>query len=215
MSQVASDQTDNMEKKLRKRNIHRQDEAELDESSNSSLPSAHADSGSDNSNSFLLSKFLPKPLRQCLSGQESNKTQKMILTSTDTNTDTDTVPVPKSCSDSDLSSAYAQITDIEIKNKSKSYSSAAAARVAAGNEPYADDTSDADAPLTVSYNTCTTVSSNTSSNMSDNLDSEYDYETSDKAYSFLKFRLSYLFVTLVVMLADGLQGKDSKYVTLY
>jgi len=199
MSQIASDQTYTMEKKVRKRNIHRQDEAELDESGTSSADAdADAEGASD---TFRLSTFLPKPLRQCLSGLESDKTQKTMITPT-----SDTVPVPKSCSDSDMSMSYTQITDIEIKNNNNSCSSAKVAG------PYADDTSDADAPLNVSYNTCTTVSSNTS-NMSDNLDSEYDYETSDKAYSFLTFRLSYLFVTLVVMLADGLQGKDNNDIT--
>ena len=59
--------------------------------------------------------------------------------------------------------------------------------------------------LNSSTNASTTVSSlvSTSSENSSNLDSEYDYDRS----VFMKFRLSYLFVTLVVMLADGLQGK--------
>jgi hypothetical protein len=35
---------------------------------------------------------------------------------------------------------------------------------------------------------------------------ECDNEQGDKGASFLLFRMSYLFVTLVVMLADGLQG---------
>jgi hypothetical protein len=48
-----------------------------------------------------------------------------------------------------------------------------------------------------------------SSITSENPESEYDFETSDKGYSFLTFRLSYLFVTLVVMLADGLQGESN------
>ena len=42
----------------------------------------------------------------------------------------------------------------------------------------------------------------------DILDSECDIDGSSKGSSFLLFRMSYLFVTLVVMLADGLQGTN-------
>ena len=62
------------------------------------------------------------------------------------------------------------------------------------------------------YSSSTSVSSDSDLSYLDsdstNIDTECDYESCDNGFSFLKFRLSYLFVTLVVMLADGLQGKN-------
>jgi len=191
--QTATNQTDTIRSKLRKRNIHRPEE-ELDQTESLSSSEAVGDNN-DSGNSFLLRTLIPKTLRQCISGRERDLTQNMMLTPKREKSDTELVP--KSCSDSSLSSTCAQLLNTDLKNNNTSCSSA---RVAV--EPYVDDTSDA-GPLNSSYNTGTTVSSNSDSS---NLDSEYDYETSDKAFSFLTFRLSYLFVTLVVMLADGLQG---------
>lgn len=37
---------------------------------------------------------------------------------------------------------------------------------------------------------------------------EFDFEQKQADSSFFLFRMSYLFVTFVIMLADGLQGKD-------
>eukprot|EP00532_Pseudo-nitzschia_australis_P019336 CAMPEP_0168301024 /NCGR_PEP_ID=MMETSP0142_2-20121227/33411_1 /TAXON_ID=44445 /ORGANISM="Pseudo-nitzschia australis, Strain 10249 10 AB" /LENGTH=164 /DNA_ID=CAMNT_0008251185 /DNA_START=175 /DNA_END=665 /DNA_ORIENTATION=- len=60
------------------------------------------------------------------------------------------------------------------------------------------------------YSSSTSVSSDSDLSLLDsdptNRDSERDYESCNNGFSFLTFRLSYLFVTLVVMLADGLQG---------
>jgi hypothetical protein len=51
------------------------------------------------------------------------------------------------------------------------------------------------------------VMSHSTSGDSDDMDFEANNE---KASSFFIFRLSYLFVTLVIMLADGLQGKNKQ-----
>ena len=193
--QTAPDRTEVSKNKLRKRNIHRVEDFDQDESVSSSK--AVADN-KESGGSFLLRTLIPKPLRKCMAGAEKEMTQNALLTPRRKNSEK--VPVlQSSCSESDLSSSCARLSDTDLKNNNTGCSSA---RVA--GEPCADDTSDV-GPLNVSYNTCTTVSSNSDSS---NLDSEYDYETSDNAISFLTFRLSYLFVTLVVMLADGLQGKN-------
>jgi len=191
--QTASDQAEVSKNKLRKRNIHRVEDFDQDESVSSSK--AVADNN-ESGGSFFLRTLIPKPLRKCMSSAEKDRTQKVLLTSQ--RKKSEAVPVlQSSCSESDLSSSCARLSDTDHKNNNTSCSST---RVA--GEPCAGNTSDV-GPLNVSYNTCTTVSSNSDSS---NLDSEYDYETSDNAFSFLTFRLSYLFVTLVVMLADGLQG---------
>mmetsp|Transcript_43238 Transcript_43238/g.48694 ORF Transcript_43238/g.48694 Transcript_43238/m.48694 type:complete len:681 (+) Transcript_43238:135-2177(+) len=199
--------------KIRKRNIHRQKEDSIDDhhDANDGCESSNDSTG----DSYNFSTLLPKSLRRCLFGIEPDKRQNEMTmpldtTCTDTTTiaavtvtDT-TVPFSKSstnCCDSHLSLSSSSYTKLEnIENTEDNCTSAQV-------EPFCDDNlSDISCPHNVSY-TCTTVSSNTS-NLSDNLDSEYDYdcESSDDRYSFLKFRLSYLFVTLVVMLADGLQG---------
>lgn len=182
MSQILTSGPNPVEKKLRKRNIHRHEGENVDQ----------PESSDDSDDASLLSTLLPKPLRQCLSGMEHDRRQSSFITLTD-----ETIPLPNSSNSDDIDCLlpYTDIPNIQI-NKNNCTSACIAD---------SDDTSsDADSPHNLSY-TCTTVSSNTS-NISDNLDSEYDYETSDKAYSFLTFRISYLFVTLVVMLADGLQG---------
>ena len=58
----------------------------------------------------------------------------------------------------------------------------------------------------VSDNLCYEVSSEVSSSEVTESD-DFEATKDDKPFSFLIFRLSYLFVTLVIMLADGLQGK--------
>eukprot|EP00534_Pseudo-nitzschia_fraudulenta_P007556 CAMPEP_0201147366 /NCGR_PEP_ID=MMETSP0851-20130426/8917_1 /ASSEMBLY_ACC=CAM_ASM_000631 /TAXON_ID=183588 /ORGANISM="Pseudo-nitzschia fraudulenta, Strain WWA7" /LENGTH=630 /DNA_ID=CAMNT_0047423173 /DNA_START=250 /DNA_END=2142 /DNA_ORIENTATION=+ len=179
-SQGATNEINTTKNKLRKRNIHRAGEA------------VGGNTGS--SESSFLSTLIPEPFRNCLSGHESDKTQNMILTPQE---ESAPLPASKPCCDCDLSSSCDRAPDNELKKNS---ASCAEARGAV--EAYVDDNS-AEGPLNVSFNTCTTVSSNSDSS---NLDSEYEYETSDKGFSFLTFRLSYLFVTLVVMLADGLQG---------
>lgn len=167
---------------LRKRNIHREEE-EMNQQHESSFSGAVVDN-EELGDSFRLRSLVPKLLRQCFSGVERDMTQRKLKTS---NRKKDQTPV--SCSNSELSSSCDRPSNVELRM----------------NDPFVDDNSDV-TNLNVSYNTATTVSSNSDSS---NLDSEYDFETSDKAFSFLKFRLSYLFVTLVVMLADGLQGKQS------
>ena len=163
--------------KLRKRNIHRV----TGESNQTESGSMSARVGDNEPRNSFMKSLVPKSLRQRFARGKKNPTQNKLVTGKGKKSGT----VIESSSDSDLSSTCARLSDGDVKNND------------------VDDTSDA-TPLHVSYNTCTTVSSNSDSS---NLDSEYNYETSDNAFSFLTFRLSYLFVTLVVMLADGLQGK--------
>ncbi|KAG7356310.1 sugar transporter [Nitzschia inconspicua] len=125
--------------------------------------------------------FLPSPLRQCLSGKEIvRKGAFEDNTSTATSTAASSKSVP---------------CDVfgEMKGKSVSECSLAPSEL---------DFSASATAFNGGGECYTSVSSMTS----ENIESEYDFETSDKGYSFLMFRLSYLFVTLVVMLADGLQG---------
>ena len=191
-------QADMGKNKLRKRNIHRPED-ELGQSESVFSSELVAD-GNESGASFLLRTLIPQSLRQCISGKERDMTQNAMQTPK--RKDSGSLTIRESCSDSDLSTACARLSDTDLKNNNTSCSSTP---VPVASGPFVvDDTSDA-GPLNVSYNTCTTVSSNSDSS---NLDSEYDYETSDNAFSFLTFRLSYLFVTLVVMLADGLQGKE-------
>mmetsp|Transcript_3275 Transcript_3275/g.8790 ORF Transcript_3275/g.8790 Transcript_3275/m.8790 type:complete len:639 (-) Transcript_3275:123-2039(-) len=179
--------------KLRKRNIHRPEDelCQHDEVSSSELVKKNDDSGE----SSLFSKLVPKPLRQCIIGEERHSRQNLVIAPVEENDDT--LSFAKPYGSIDLSSSCARVSETDAKNNNASCSSTGVAV-----ESDVDDTSDTGL-LNVSYNTCTTVSSNSDAS---NLDSEYDYETSDNAFSFLTFRLSYLFVTLVVMLADGLQG---------
>jgi len=179
--------------KLRKRNIHR---AEEQLNRNDKMPASDVvNNSNENGESSFFTTLIPKPLRQCIIGKERDMTQSMVLEPV--RGKDDALPVSQSCSESDLSSSCDRVSETDLKDKASSCVSARAAV-----ESDVDDTSDTGL-LNVSYYTCTTVSSNSDTS---NLDSEYDYETSDKGYSFLSFRLSYLFVTLVVMLADGLQG---------
>ena len=180
--------------KLRKRNINRSEEQlqRNDKMSSSDV----GNNSNESAESSFLTTLIPKPLRQCIIGVERDLTQNVVLAQVGGNGDV--LPVSQSCIRSDLLSSCGQVPETDAKNKP---TSCVSARVAVESD--VDDTSDTGL-LNVSYNTCTTVSSNSDSS---NLDSEYDYETSDNEFSFLTFRLSYLFVTLVVMLADGLQGK--------
>lgn len=182
-------QMENSDTGVQTRIIRRQDEGKSDNSASSSAEVASENSDALNS---ILRTFIPQPLRHCLSGQERDKTQYAMITPKTEDMDAQ-VPPTKSCSDVSLSSVSHAITPADACCKA-----------------FVDDPSEASAPLNVSYNTCTTVSSNSdSSNLdsdSTNLYSDCDYDGSDNGFSFLTFRLSYLFVTLVVMLADGLQG---------
>jgi hypothetical protein len=267
MSQISSDYTHNVAENItRKRNIHRQPEEDdnknidedhhNDNDNNIESESSSNDSptyGSVESSSFLLSSFIPQPLRQCLSGNSPDRRQSKMITITQPPSDCDDDPATtgsdttaagititnagpfsstkslsstnNDCNDSDLSftssstSSYTQLENIETSstsctNKSNNNNNSC---TASDSSPFSsDDTMSEIDGTTATHNisyTCTTVSSNTS-NISDNLDSEYDYDGDDettpaeKRRSFLTFRLSYLFVTLVVMLADGLQGKE-------
>ena len=183
---------DNTEPGLRKRHTSEQ-QTKLEKEND--LLSAEAGAQNTNSvNSFLLSKFIPQPLRQCISGQEHDKTQNMVITPKQEDAD-GSMPLTKSCSDFSSSSSHS----IPNKGLETCDNNDACCKV------FTDDPSEASAPLNVSYNTCTTVSSDSDST---NIYSECDFESCDNGVSFLTFRLSYLFVTLVVMLADGLQGKN-------
>lgn len=166
--------------KLRKRNIHRQQ----DETDHPEMTSAsRADVDNEEAEDSFFRTILPSPLRQCIKGGERDRTQNVLQTPEREQFQKN----PASYNESEYSTSCAPKADLFC------------------------ETSELPS-LNASYNACTEVStdldsSNLSSNSDNsNLDSEYDYETSDKAFSFLTFRLSYLFVTLVVMLADGLQG---------
>lgn len=213
MTSLFSDSNQPLGKKNRKRNIYRQQEGDYsnvdDRNDNDSDMAKPEPLNGSESTSSLLNSFLPKPFRHCLSGKEHDRRQnKMILPADATCTNTVTTPddeitIPMSSESESLflPSSCREHTNNEATKMSCESSSA-------------DDTLsdiDIDGAQNVSEaHTCTTISSDTS-NLSDNsnLDIEYEYDdeaSSDKEYSFLKFRLSYLFVTLVVMLADGLQG---------
>jgi hypothetical protein len=263
MSQTSSNYTHNVaENVTRKRNIHRQpeegDNKNVDEDHNydnniESESSNYSPNGSESS-SFILSSFIPQPLRQCLSGNTPDRRQNKMITITQPPSDCDdpaaaldttaaittnagpfsstksSSSTNNDCNDSDLSftssssSSYTQLENIETSstsctNKNNNINIC----TASDSSPFSsDDTMSEIDGTTATHNisyTCTTVSSNTS-NISDNLDSEYDYDGDDetpaeKRLSFLTFRLSYLFVTLVVMLADGLQGKENENEILY
>ncbi len=137
--------------------------------------------------SSSMKSYVPKSLWQCISGEEIDRTQNVLATPEKIRTEKG--PIHMSCNDDQYDGSRPSKKDFDTK------------------DPSGDDTEEV-TDLNISYNAPTTVSSMVSSNSdsSGNLDSEYDDEASDKA-SFLTFRLSYLFVTLVVMLADGLQGE--------
>lgn len=178
---IMTNQAETPKNNLRKRNIHRPAEA---------LEMVETEESGDTN---VFTTLIPKSLRQCIAGEEKDMTQDMLLTPKKNEPDTPTVAETISDANSDANSASSstQLSDTDSQNDKAAH-------------PDVDDTSE-EGPLNNSV-TCTTVSSSGSD--SSNLDSEYDYETSDNAFSFLTFRLSYLFVTLVVMLADGLQGKN-------
>mmetsp|Transcript_14998 Transcript_14998/g.37769 ORF Transcript_14998/g.37769 Transcript_14998/m.37769 type:complete len:630 (-) Transcript_14998:186-2075(-) len=167
--------------KLRKRNIHRQQD-ERDHSEISSASRADVDNN-ESKDSFFRS-MIPSPLRQCIKGGEQDMTQNVLQ-----------------------SPEREQFQKNPASYNEREYSTSCAPKTGL----FADDTSELpslNVSYNGCTEVSTDLDSSNLSSNSDtsNLDSEYDYETSDKAYSFLTFRLSYLFVTLVVMLADGLQG---------
>mmetsp|Transcript_24022 Transcript_24022/g.66568 ORF Transcript_24022/g.66568 Transcript_24022/m.66568 type:complete len:648 (+) Transcript_24022:288-2231(+) len=193
-----SPQIDSTDTGMRKRVVCSQDEGKSEKTE--TFSPAEVLSGNSDSINSILRTLIPQPLRHCLSGEERDKTQFAMITPMKEETD-GLVPPTKSCSDFSISSVSHSISDTGPPTGGDSGECCKA---------FVDDPSDAGAPLNVSYNTCTTISSNSdSSNLdsdSTNLYSDCDYETCDNGFSFLTFRLSYLFVTLVVMLADGLQG---------
>ena len=136
------------------------------------------DTAAGPNSSFQLGSLIPSPLRHCLAGKESKRQGAAV--------DAATAASSSTCTDKSLPQNLAL-----SKKSASSYSRQ-------------NSSEDNESPnnSTVAGECYTSVSSMTS----ENLESEYDFETSDKGYSFLSFRLSYLFVTLVVMLADGLQG---------
>lgn len=152
---------------------------------------------SDSDSSFTFKRLLPSSLRQCLSGHEQHKSGLMITVPPPSSS---TVPLVRMPDGSD--SASCGPVDGKIrKRRSKT-------APAMDGDSYHDTRSGGTDCATCSEDYPNFVESlaTDSSVTSDVVESEYDFETSDKAYSFLVFRLSYLFVTLVVMLADGLQG---------
>lgn len=138
--------------------------------------------GDQQQESSFMKSYVPKSLQRCISGEEMDRTQNLLATP-------EKVPSQKGPIHMQQEYECSQPVNKDLDTK----------------DPFEDDAEVTE--LNISYNAPTTVSSMVSSNSdSSNLDSDCDFETSDKA-SFLTFRLSYLFVTLVVMLADGLQGK--------
>jgi len=142
-------------------------------------------STSNDGESFKLTAFLPSPLRHCLSGQEEHRKGLII-------TEPSSIPSVRATICSSHASNESVIANDRMGAKNNKCRHISGECVSVADDP----------PNTFTGESYTTVSSMTS----DYPESEYDFETSDKAYSFLSFRLSYLFVTLVVMLADGLQG---------
>jgi hypothetical protein len=152
-------------------------------------PVAHAASMPTGKNHNLLknlSSFLSSPLRHCLSGQEQQRVRAILANPSQS------VPSLRAsvCSNVTHSTADESVAFDQTVGK-HNLSRESGECISVSDE------------LNVTAGSYTTVSSMTS----ENLESEYDFDTSDKAYSFLTFRMSYLFVTLVVMLADGLQGQ--------
>jgi hypothetical protein len=152
---------------------------------------------SSEKSSFLLIDLLPVPLRNCLSGQEPHS-KRSIFTE-----DAPSISIPM------LRASVCSDESVVMNSKGGAGHN--------NNQKHRDVFSTtgecqsvSDDIHNVTMGSYTTVSSLTS----ENLESEYDFETSDKAYSFLSFRLSYLFVTLVVMLADGLQGESRHFLSL-
>jgi len=193
--QTALNQTENGKNKLRKRNIHRTVE-ESDQSESAMSPQAVGDN-EESGDSSLLATILPPSLRQCITGKEQDKTENVLATPERKKSDT--------VRDDGFASSRDRLSDSDLKSNGSGSDTSCKNATAAGD----NDTLDS-GTLNVSYQTCTTVSTNSDSSNLDsdvsNPDLDSDYETSDNAFSFLTFRLSYLFVTLVVMLADGLQG---------
>lgn len=157
----------------------------------------------DSDSSFNFKRLLPSPLRECLSGYEQNKSGNMMVTPPPASS---FLPSLRSSSRSSVPSC-GSIAGKVSKRRSKTGS-------VLDGDPLIDARStDIDsAACSEEYPNVVGSLATDSSVASDVLESEYDFETSDKAYSFLTFRLSYLFVTLVVMLADGLQGADLRCV---
>jgi hypothetical protein len=172
---------------LKQRQSRRQSEAKPLKNNNTSrrnktsrVHRGDADSASNGDSVFR--SFLPSPLRHCLAGNEIKRKGALVedATTAASTAATSSRSIPQNVSD--------------MKEKSLSERSLSPSELDFSNN------------ATPGNHECyTSVSSMTS----ENVESEYDFETSDKGYSFLMFRLSYLFVTLVVMLADGLQGTES------
>ena len=197
---------------IRNRRPKKQHDAGRDSYNNES-----SSSSSSSAKSFLFSDLLPVPLRNCLSGQEPKRKGSIIFEEEEMSSAFDSVPMLRRSVCSNETAIVNNKGDAannnnnnnnNIKSRDISSNTTSAAAAVAGTvgatTPSGDCQSVSDDIHNVTMGSYTTVSSLTSENM----ESEYDFDTSDKeAYSFLSFRLSYLFVTLVVMLADGLQGK--------
>jgi hypothetical protein len=171
--------------------------------SNDDGGSGEHDSESDSSLS-TFQRLLPNSLRQCLSGQEQHKSGLLMTIAPSTSS---TEPLLRVMPEEDGTLDSASCNSGTIR-KRRSKTCPAGMDGDSYHDARSGDNCSHDCGAACSDDCPNVVGSlgTDSSVTSDVLESEYDFETSDKAYSFLVFRLSYLFVTLVVMLADGLQG---------
>lgn len=142
--------------------------------------------------SFNLRHLLPRQIRECMGDEEHDKQGKMLLVPT-TDTTHEGAVID---SDSNMNTVVApDSSDRRRRSKRPTQKEPGAAGTNGDGPPPAEDV-----PNVVDSYTDSSI-------LSDTFGSDFDFDTSnEKAHSFLTFRLSYLFVTLVVMLADGLQG---------
>ena len=144
---------------------------------------------SSSSSSTLLGDLIVKPLQSCFLGREEGKDSVLFPFEADR--------VKKSESNSELPSVVESSADYSNISSSDSRDSSEM------NVGTLDNV--AHVPPVVDTTSESVASDALTTEVSDEDDLE---EKKEKAYSFLIFRMSYLFVTLVIMLADGLQGKQ-------
>lgn len=138
-----------------------------------------------------LHKLVMGPLQSCISGQESKKDNHFVDASGDGEIDSITPSRSPTVLDSPCDQSLASNAEFPGKVRSPGAYELAI-----------------QIPQIVEANSSTenVPEPSVGSETTDDLDFESKKE---KAFSFLLFRMSYLFVTLVIMLADGLQGKKN------
>lgn len=157
--------------------------------------SSSCDSSDEGGNGYAFKSLPPSPLRQGLSGKETKRDAALTKVSDNATTAT--------TSSTTVASSSRCATQQNANTKTSKSLSDYCCSLSTSELDFSKNATAGSNNNTNNNGECyTSVSSMTS----ENVESEYDFEISDKGYSFLMFRLSYLFVTLVVMLADGLQG---------